>query len=277
MTNDTIGLSTFSITHMLKQVTATRFVKKMSNGRTIPCVFECEDEVGNSFEIVVKFSECLHEKETSLAHEAISAILAADLNLPIPEPFIVKFDNEFISIISDAAIKSFMERSCRLGFGLKLVTGYSVWQKGKKISANMTQEAAHIIIFDQIIINSDRRPDNPNCQYLSDDFLIYDHELAFTRALFWKAPWEDGGMNDLSDRNKHIFAGPYFTVKPRDLNSFVETWNRIPKSRFVEYKNALPDEWKKDNLKIEEILNYLSSSQDNIQVIVDNAIKVLTS
>jgi hypothetical protein len=262
---------------MLKQVTATRFIRKMSNGRTIPCLFECEDEDGNSFEIVVKFSERLYEKETSLAYEAISAILAADLGLPIPEPFIVKFDDDIIDGVSDATIKSFIQSSCRLGFGLRLVTGFSVWQQGKNISATMTQDAAQIIVFDQIIINSDRRPDNPNCQYLEDDFLIYDHELAFTRALFWKAPWEDGGMDDLSDRTKHIFAGPYFVVKPSELNSFIDAWKKIPKNRFVAYKNALPKEWLIDNLKINNILDHLSSSQDNIQIIVNNAIKVLTS
>ena len=73
---------------MFHTVVATRFIRRMTNGRTVPCLIECEDENGNKYELVVKFSANMFEKEKNLAIEAIVAMLASDLCLPVAEPFL---------------------------------------------------------------------------------------------------------------------------------------------------------------------------------------------
>jgi hypothetical protein len=263
---------------MLSIVTATRFIKRMGNGRTLPCLIECEDEQEHKVELVVKYSDKLIEKEKSLAFEAIAAMLAADLTLPVPEPFIVKLDSDFIDLVSDAEVRTAMRKSCGLGFGLQLVTGYSVWPTGHTVPRDMVEVAAEIAVFDKIIENGDRRPSNPNCQFLANDFLIFDHELAFTRELFWREPWVEGGFDSLAGREQHIFAQPYLHSAPRDLDGFIAKWDRIDVTRFEEYKTALPLEWlqKVENMQhIDRIVSYLDQVKINIRMIVENALKVL--
>lgn len=261
---------------MLNLVSATRFVKVMGSGRTKPCLIECESEDGDKVELVVKYSHNLMEREKNLAIEAIVAMLAADLNLPIPEPFIVELSPDFIDIVADAAVQADLRKSCPLAFGSKLQTGFAVWPTGQMIAKGVTQEAAEIAIFDQIIVNSDRRPENPNCLFLGNALRIIDHELAFGTILFRKQPWEAGGFADLVGREKHIFAEPYFDPAPPKLyDRFVVSWKSITDARFAEYKNAIPPEWIYDGKHIDGILDYLKSCRNEIQTIVENALQVL--
>ena len=55
----------------------------MGVGRTKPCLITCEGTTAeDDVHVVVKFSAGCFEKEKNLAIEAISAMLAADLNYP---------------------------------------------------------------------------------------------------------------------------------------------------------------------------------------------------
>ena len=111
---------------MLNVVSAERFVKVMGSGRTKPCLIECENDDGSKVELVVKYSKGLIEREKNLAIEAVVAMLAADLDLPIPEPFIVEISSEFIDIIDNEDIKNALRQSCHLAFGSRLQTGFAI-------------------------------------------------------------------------------------------------------------------------------------------------------
>lgn len=71
---------------MLDRVTATRFDRPMAVGRTGPCLMGCTKEDGTEEEVVVKLIGGCDTKERALVTEAITAMLAADLDLPVPEP-----------------------------------------------------------------------------------------------------------------------------------------------------------------------------------------------
>ncbi|MFC0131385.1 hypothetical protein CR105_03135 [Massilia eurypsychrophila] len=263
---------------MLRTVTATRFIKRMGNGRTWPCLIECEDEEGNKFELVVKYSEKLFEREKNLAFEAIAAMLAADLCLPVPEPFVVQIEEDFIEIVPDREVKAALQSSCRTAFGSRLVTGFSAWQNGQTIPRSMVTAATEICVFDQIIENSDRIPKNPNCQFLANDFLIYDHELAFTRVLFWREPWAEGGLDSIARRDEHIFSKPHLSEAPGNLDRFIGCWEDLQEDRFEQYRNAIPPEWlqKREHAEqVDRIFAYLSEAKANIRKIAENALEVL--
>lgn len=261
---------------MLNEVSAGRFLKVMSSGRNKPCLIECEDVEGKKVELVVKYSASLIEREKNLAIEAIVSMLAADLGLPIPEPFIVELSQEFIEVIDDVTVKMALKQSCRLAFGSALQTGFAAWLNGQKIPKNCSQSATEIAIFDQIIMNSDRRPINPNCLFFGDAFRIIDHELAFTTILFRKEPWENGGLADLSKRDQHIFALPYYDFPmPTDYGRFIAAWKALTDTRFLQYKNALPPAWLYDENHIDCILNYLKKCRDQIGTIIKHALQVL--
>jgi hypothetical protein len=260
---------------MFRTVAATRFVKVMGSGRTKPCLIECEDDDGNKFELVVKYSKMMMEGVKNLTLEAMVAMVAADLDLPVAEPFLVELAPEFIDTVTDATVRHAMANSCPRAFGSALRTGFSVWPKDQNISAVMTQTAAEIIVFDQIIANVDRRPTNPNCLFAGAQLLMIDHELSFQRILFWKEPWVDGGLTGLSTREHHIFAGPYYNQPPTELNRFVAAWERLSPAHFETYRKALPDEWVYDEARIQDILSYLQDVQSNIRTITENALKEL--
>lgn len=260
---------------MLNTVVASRFIKQMGNGRTIPCLLECEDENGDAIEVVTKCSNGCFEKEKNLILEAIVAMLGADLELPVPEPFVVKIEDEFISLIQDEKLQVHFRNSSRYAFGSKHIRSFSVWPTGQEIPNHLATEAAEIFIFDAITVNSDRRPINPNCLFSGDEVAIFDHELTFQKILFWKAPWVDGGFDEMNHREKHIFAKPYFQRPPANLDRFIEAWESLSDERLQAYKNALPSEWVKDTQFVDDILSTLREVRGNIRSIVENGLRAL--
>lgn len=257
---------------MLSIVQAARFIKEMGNGRTRPSLIECITRDNETIELVVKCSTGCTEKEKNLALEALAAMLAADLSLPVPEPFIVEIEQSFVENITDANCRSHFESGCRYAFGSMYVQpGYSAWLNGQKVPESLSVEAAEVYVFDAIIVNSDRRPENPNCLTSGVDIAIFDHELTFQNVLFWKEPWLED--SEFLDQRYHIFAGEYFSSVPTELTRFINAWEAIPDERFDSYLHALPEEWLGHRDFLIEKLTYLKSAKANIHKIVDNALR----
>lgn len=263
---------------MLQTVTATRFIRLMSTGRTQPFLVECEDENGNVVELIAKCSKGTFEGVKNLAIEAIAAMLGRDLDLPVPRPFIVQLDDDFISSVSDPKIRQFMNDSCRYAFGSEVLpAGHAAWPTGGTVAAALCERAAEIFVFDGIIVNSDRRPKNPNCLFDGAEFGIFDHEMTLQpdQILFWKAPWVHGGFDQMHGPQLHIFSRPYLEQSPNNLNRFVSAWNALPGSRFDDYIIALPPDWKTNNAFLTNVTIYLNDARQNIGAIVQTALGVL--
>lgn len=265
---------------MLEQVTATRFVKRMTTGRTTPLLLECEGRDDTPVEIVTKCSAGTMEGVKNLAIEAIGGMLAADLGLPVPEPFIVELTPEFIDLVAtqDADRAAFMRNSNPLAFGAKrLPNGFVAWVKGQVVPPELCTEAAEIFTFDAIIVNADRRPDNPNCLFSGSSLAIFDHELTLNadQVLFWKAPWQDGGFDNYSSPDRHIFAKPNLASCPPNLDRFAQAWEDLPEERFQEYFRALPRGWLPSADLAGRVVPYFVEVKKNIRVVVERALGVL--
>lgn len=263
---------------MFKRVVASQLIRKMSNGRTTPCLIVCEDG-DQDVELIVKFSSGCFQKERNLVIEAIAAMLAADLKLPIPEPFIVSIDEPFIESILDGDLKKLIVESNRLAFGSKkLPDGFAVWPTHGRVPNELSQTAAEVFIFDAIIANSDRVPKNPNCLFSGREIGIFDHELslASNQILFWKAPWLEGGFDTICDPDNHIFAPSNFEAKPTDLERFRLAWDSIHDSRFQEYCEAIPFEWGDHDAYLQQTFEYLKQVKSNISAIVSRGLERLT-
>lgn len=260
---------------MFKKVLASQLVRQMTKGRTSPCLIVCEDDP-EDVELIVKFSEGCFEKEKNLVIEAIAAMLGADLGLPVPEPFLVEVDEDFIGAIGDNELSALIRDSNRYAFGSrKLPDGFAVWPTNGRIPKNLSQVAAEVFVFDAIIANCDRRPQNPNCLYSGAEIGIFDHELSFAsqQILFWKAPWLDGGFDTISDPDVHIFAPRHFEEKPKTLTRFESAWNLIPDSRFQEYCEAIPFEWGDHDDFLNATAAYLQEVKRNISEIVSRGLE----
>jgi len=263
---------------MLDKVIASRLERKMSKGRTSPCLITCERDQ-EDIELVVKFSAGCFEKEKNLVIEAIAAMLGADLGLPVPEPFLVEVDDAFINSVGSPELQQLIQASNRLAFGSrKLPDGFAVWPHNGRVPAALTQTAAEVFVFDAIIVNSDRRPENPNCLHTGEAVSIFDHELSFAsqQVLFWKAPWLEGGFDNISLSSNHIFAPSNFDIKPTNLERFKSSWESIPESRFQEYCEAIPFEWGDHDSYLEDTVKYLKQVKSNISEIVTRGLEKLS-
>ncbi len=262
---------------MLEKVEATRFDRPMTKGRTMPLLLAAEYSDGRSVELIGKFSHGGQIGAIGLAREAISAMLAADLGLPVPKPLLVTISDTFIETVPDPDAAALLRQSLRVGFGSsKLPDGYIVWLNGNSVSKRMLAQAAEIFAFDALIQNVDRRPENPNMQVNGEQIAIYDHELALIleNVLFWKPPWAAGGLDNIAHPDRHVF----FTAlkgQTLDFSRLIGAWEAISDDRLAQYQAALPAEWNGASDLIGKVLSFVKELRDNIRSAMKEVQKVL--
>lgn len=253
---------------MLSHVTAVRFDGRAQSGRTVPCRLTCEAADGTEVEVVAKLSDGCDRKVTALVMEAIAAMLAADLDLPVPEPLLVVLEPEFIADMSDETVAAMARRSNPVAFGSKhLPPGYTSWPVGKAIPKDAIATAAEIFAFDALIVNEDRRTINPNCLFSGASLAIYDHEMAFppTEGLIgWQPPWMIGSLASLKQTQRHLFS-EQLCGKVVNFDRFAGAWLAVTDERLAAYRAALPDAWNVANQHAEQALLYIGQVRDNIE------------
>jgi hypothetical protein len=262
---------------LISRVFATEFMRPMINGKSGPALVNCQRVDGEDVEVVTKCSAGCEQKEIGLAAELISACLAAELGLPILEPFLVELDPEFIASVPDAVHRDRMMASNFVAFGSKHITGqYSAWTNGYLISEVMLPSAAAVFVFDGIIQNPDRRDGNPNCLVRGDEIRIIDHELAFAHGLilFWKAPWKVGGLQSLETPGLHIFRSG---LKGRQINygPIRTAWAGLLDAQISAYGNAVPAEWASATNSVASALQLIKDARDNIDACITEIERVL--
>lgn len=263
---------------MLEQVTAQRFDRRMTSGKTWPCLLECERSDGQEVELVAKFSAGCERREGGLIAEAIAAMLAADLDLPVPEPFVVKVEDSFIRTLPSSAsdVAERIRTSSRLAFGAcKLPPGFVLWPPGRSIPAAVRQQAAEIFAFDCLVQNPDRRTGNPNLLFDGRSFAIFDHELAFmtTGIIGWQPPWR-GGALQAAGQTHVLFAE--LSGRAYDWSRFEGAWEALSDQRLNDYERALPHEWHANGDIAGQALAYVGSVRDNIRSALAEVSRVLS-
>ncbi len=261
---------------MLGRLTAVRFDRRMASGKSWPCQLAGLDPDGDEKEVVAKFSDGCERKVAALAAEAIAAMLAADLDLPVPEPHLVSFDDEFIDLIPEAECElvARMRASVPVAFGsTKLPPGFSTLPRENAIPRALRQQAVEIFVFDELIQNPDRRPENPNCLLDGNNFAIFDHELTFVTEgiIGWQPPWEPGS---LWAANGHVFF-PDILGRQLDLRRLKGAWEAISDNRLGQYRQALPTEWNDDNGVADSALEYLAQVRENLDPVLAEIERVL--
>ena len=227
---------------MLPLLIATRFLKVMGSGRTQPCLMACEGADGEEIEAVVKLRWHPQIAPGAMGAEAMCSLFAADLDLPVQPPYRVQIDREFAATVPDPVLRPIIEASAGLNFGSrKWGPGYTIWPRDQNLPRAMRRTAMEIFAFDGLIQNADRRAINPNCVFLGDEFLLYDHESAFSNflVLFAKPPWEPRGLDYLKD---HIFRDALRGVA-LELDRLQGALEALDAARFQVYLDAIPAEW----------------------------------
>jgi hypothetical protein len=207
-------------------------------------------------------------------------MMAADLDLPVPEPFIVKVEADFANTIAGADVRTRQAKTHAMAsegwnFGSKkLPPGFSVFPKSRSLPQALLQTATEILAFDTLIANPDRTAENPNCQTNGREFAIFDHELAFrTKGIIgWKSPW---GKNAIAfpkgqpDRIRHVFIDELRGSNP-SFSRMAGAFDVLTDTRLNEYRQTLPQEWLGDGEDIDSILGYVRALRTNIEAALKN-------
>ena len=241
---------------MTSLVTATRFSKVMGSGRTQPCLMVCEDDAGDEIEVVVKLRKHPQILPGGFVAEAMASFLASDLGLPVQQPYRVEITKDFAQTVPDAGLRGIVEQSEGLNFGCAMWgPGHTIWPRDQSLPKAMKRTAMEIFAFDGLIQNPDRKDRNPNCAYLGDDFLLYDHETAFSNffLLFAKPPWEPGGVDFLKD---HIFRHT-LRGEALELDRLQGALEALDAGRFREYVKRLPPQSDAEAITREKVAEYL--------------------
>lgn len=195
---------------MIRSVDAERFDRLATSGRTIPYRIACRDNSGRLIDVIAKltWAKC---PVSSLIREAIAAQLLRDLGIDVATPVFVNFDDLFIESVRIAGRRNEADRlaaavrpafgSCHLGDGYQICS--------PNIATAMTQQAAEIWAFDQLVMNPDRLTSRPNCLTDGTRIALIDHELSLNvvgLGLFLPPPWEEIKNPLQVAENEHIFS-----------------------------------------------------------------------
>jgi hypothetical protein len=223
----------------------------------------CKDEIGNDCEVVVKWREGLESTETGLICELMAALLAADLDLPVPKPFLVEVDSGLINGIGNNEVRTLAEKSAGLNFGSeKLRAGSGTWPKEKPIPVLLRPLAAETFAFDVLIDNPDRRQENPNLLWSNDEMFLFDHEQAFSflrGVIGWRPLWTGQGTDFL---RHHVFFHQLAGLQ-HDWSRLTGALDALTDTRLNEYIEAVPSEWRSNNAAAEKIADYLRNARQN--------------
>jgi hypothetical protein len=249
---------------MLELLSATRFEKVMGSGRTQPCLLVCENEAGEEVEVVAKLRGHPQIMPGGLLAEAVASLLALDLDLPVQTPYRIAIERAFADTVPDAGLRAIIQKSVGLNFGCaKWAPGCTIWPRDKTPSRDMKQSLMEVFAFDGLIQNPDRRQINPNCAFLGNDLVLFDHESAFSHfmSIVPVVPWEAGGLGFLKD---HIF---FHALRGGNLalDRFQGALEAIGEARIAEYIQSIPAEWNGQASTGKKIQTYLTDCMVNFQ------------
>ncbi len=250
---------------MFECVDAIRFDRKMRIGKTSPALLACDGPDGE-VELIAKFSEGC--SIGGLIREAMTAMFALDLGLPVPPPYLVQLSDDFIDSIPDPKFADFLRKSDRFGYGSqRLPDGYAAWiEPAGRMSAELEQEALDIFALDCWLTNGDRRIQNHNLLTNGKHFAIFDHELALMTDLnlFWQEPWQKNALNGTRPPQEHVFFGHLRGRAEYHLDGVCSRLAALTDQRIADYASALPPSWISEAQTVATARTFIMSLRDNL-------------
>jgi hypothetical protein len=225
-------------------------------------------------EVVVKLRGREISQKTQIA-ELVSAMLADDLGIDVPQAAIVDVPAGFELIVADKDAARAVKASVGPNFGsVHLGQSFTTWPPGRAPYGHQRDQAAAIFAFDALIQNPDRNAKNPNLWVKSDRLGVYDHDQAFSFLSLpiiggAPKPWESAAQAGGSFRflEQHIF----FAALRRstfDLDPFEERLLDLSETQLKAYATAVPKDWREGNNLCENIVTYLREAYENASTFV---------
>lgn len=246
--------------YSLPQIQALSGVRVLSTGTTEPMLIRGVDmNSGSRGQFVVKFTKGPRMSASSACFETLGVWIGKELGLNVVEPVIIHIKPDFVdSIIGRDGFQN-ARNSVGINYGCSYVEGYMELIDGRALlSKNLLVEAQNIFAFDMFISNSDRGAGKPNVLTNGHNFLIYDHELAFSFVMLLpflrsKTPWILGEAEKEMYNKHHFFS--YLKHSKIDFFEFTERFAKIDDYFWERVYEFMPLQWQSS--QIEEIKTYL--------------------
>lgn len=270
---------------MLNEVEAIEYIAEVDalSGATQPLILTVLRQNNEQVPCYVKINDTTHVN--SLVAEAMAAMLAKDLGVSIPEPFIVRWSAEFVESIQNQRVQARFKNCLCPGFGSKkLPAGFRVIPKNWDLNKSSLQPAVQIFLFDALIENPDRGGKHnakPNCLINGDELAAIDHEKAFSMAttqllLGRKEPWVLGSMAIYESQESHLFID---NIRDRaislDVKKFMNKWSGLSDERINAYLQAIPNEWIGNAECAKKMASQIIKIRDNIDACTTELLRVL--
>ncbi|MES2995730.1 MAG: HipA family kinase [Verrucomicrobiota bacterium] len=257
----------------LRRFIALQFRRPMERGINSPFLAIGEtDGGGERVPLVVKSRAGFKNRPEAMLREIFGLLLARELGLFTPEPVLVK-----IPAGLDLAAADFPEYAglIRDSVGWNIATvhlgdGWKPWIHGtppRSIPSGILESA---FVFDAMIQNSDREPDNPNLLWRENEMALLDFDKAFA---FLKTdeketqPWRRALVRQNLPRHCLFSHLPKVADRPilgTDLwDAFEEWWLGKPAGRISETIGSDLEDQDLDLPRMEEYLTKLARAAED--------------
>jgi hypothetical protein len=198
-------------------VNAEIFHRTLTSGRNQALLVSARGAAG-PVDCVVKLTARLGLPPVEYLAEWVAAAMGRELGLAIPEPMCVSITEAFADAIIDDGVRADVQQSCVPTFGLEFVRA-TQYVPAPTVRPELRFPASELLVFDILVHNFDRQPNNPNLLQAGRDVLVpIDHELTF--EFIHPPPREAPGRDPRIDLvRKHLF-GQALRGKVADLTSF---------------------------------------------------------
>lgn len=223
-------------------LSACRFDKVFEHGRSLPMLISAEAPGGKQHEAVLKLREPGRLTALHLISELVASLLARDLGLRAPEPYIVEVTPEFAASVPNPDARHRLLAAPGLHFASQHVTGqFHLPLNQVHLPHAAIDPAAAVLAFDLLTGNDDRHREKANCLVRGQEVVIIDHERAFpvVRQEIGPVAWQAGGLSKL--RN-HVFHDALKGQLP-DFTLFCDHLSRLGIEQIEGYLSCIPAVW----------------------------------
>jgi hypothetical protein len=166
---------------VLPRVVGSRYVVPLREGGSLPAVVDTDGE--GSF--VVKFRGAGQGPKALIA-EALVALIAKHIALPVPKPVVAELEDGFGRGEPDPEIQDILKASVGANFGLEFLHGALAFDPAVDAKLVSSELAANIVWLDAYVTNVDRTPRNTNVLVCGKRIWLIDHGAA----LFFHHRWQ---------------------------------------------------------------------------------------
>ncbi len=260
---------------MIKKLTAIRPHQIFPSGRTSPLLVEAMDDDCNRYEVVVKiFTESEGGSRARIA-ELFCNLLANELGMNTPAPYLLKFPDGFEQLVQDAVVSDKIKNARGYQYACHYYSGLSIVPPGLPIPSDFEIQAASIMTYDGLIQNPDRRPEKPNLLKGDDGYHVIDHDQAlgmFDGMIIGGSlpPWAQQAAISpaYSFLKTHLFSR---VLKGKDIafKEIEEAIRTMDDSAINILLDQIPTEWWQGFDKYDEMKEYFLESKNYSQQITD--------